>query len=404
MKEVDSAVKDEPRRKNVRVLFIQSTIDGLGSNMFHIVWQPFVLTLNPSMAFLGGVSSISSLAMNLMQPIAGKMADISGRKRQLILGSMLLSFALLLYAVATSWVFLVPGVILMGLSMAFSSPAWTALTAESVEKKERGTTFGVLIAPSVLTGIVAPALTWLLVGWKGLRIIFWAYFATTITNLILTVLFLEETLDVSIQTEHHKHLNVKKIFKELLKPERGLKGFYFAVTLDAFAWGLGMQILYGMLYDQLGITVEQLAVLSAVFSASMGLSQVPIGKLVDRHGRKPYLIISELIGIAVISGFAFARNFTIFIVLQILFGLCVATWVPAVLAYISDHVEEARRAEAIGKYSAFRGLISFPAPTIGGILYDFWGMQAPLLLNLFLVIVCIVLIGKLVREDWALTC
>jgi len=96
LKEVDSVVKDEPRRKNVRVLFIQSTIDGLGSNMFHIVWQPFVLTLNPSMAFLGGVSSISSLAMNLMQPIAGKMADISGRKRQLILGSVLLSFALLL--------------------------------------------------------------------------------------------------------------------------------------------------------------------------------------------------------------------------------------------------------------------------------------------------------------------
>jgi len=179
-------------------------------------------------------------------------------------------------AVATSWVLLVPGVILMGLSMAFSSPAWTALTAESVEKKKRGTTFGVCYSTSSAHRNCAPALTWLLVGWKGLRIIFWAYFATTITNLILTVLFLEETLDVSIQMEHHKHLNVKKIFKELLKPERGSKGFYFAVTLDTFAWELGMQILYGMLYDQLGITVEQLAVLSAVFSASMGLSQVPI--------------------------------------------------------------------------------------------------------------------------------
>jgi len=396
---VDSVVRDEPRRKNVRVLFVQSTVDGLGSNMFHIVWQPFVLTLNPSMAFLGGVSSISSLAMNLMQPIAGKMADISGRKRQLILGSVLLSCALLLYAVATSWVFLVPGVILMGLSMAFSSPAWTALTAESVEKKKRGTAFGVLIAPAVLTGIVAPALTWLLVGWKGLRIIFWTYLAATMANLILTVLFLEETLDVSIQTDHHKRLNVKKIFKELLKPEKTLKGFYFAVTLDAFAWGLGMQILYGMLYDQLGITVEQLAVLSAVFSASMGLSQIPIGKLVDRHGRKPYLIISELIGIVVILGFAFTTSFTLFIVLQVLMGLCVATWVPAVLAYISDHVEEARKAEAIGKYSAFRVLISFPAPTIGGMLYDLWGMQVPLLLNAILAFGCIVLISKLVQED-----
>lgn len=81
-------------------------------------------------------------------------------------------------------------------------------------------------------------------------------------------------------------------------------------------------------------------------------------------------------------------------------GLCAATWVPAVLAYVSDHVENIRRAEAIGKYSAFRGLISFPAPTIEGILYDlFGGMRASLLINLILVIVCIVLISKLVRED-----
>lgn len=144
-------------------------------------------------------------------------------------------------------VFLVPGVILMGLSMAFSSPAWTALMAEPVGKRERGTTFGILIAPSVLTGIVAAAITWLLVGWKGLRIIFWTYFAATLTN------------------------------------------------------------------------------------------------------------------------------FTIFIALQVLMSFCVATWVPAVLAYISDQVEETRRAEAIGKYSAFRRLMSFPAPTIGGILYDLWG-------------------------------
>ena len=398
MEEIDDSFESDLKRKNVQVLFAQSVIDGFGVNMFHIVWQPFVLTLNPSMAFLGGISSIHSLTATLVQPVAGKMADISGRKRHLILGSIFLSLALLLYAIATSWVLLVPGVILMGLSMAFSSPSWTALTAESVGKRERGTTFGILIAPSVLTGIVAAAITWLLVGWKGIRIIFWTYFAATLTNLILTALFLEETLNAAIQTDHHRHLNIKTIFKETFKPERKLKGFYLIVSLDAFAWGLGMQILYGMLSDQLGITIEQLSILSAVFAASMGLSQVPIGKLVDKHGRKPYIMISELIGIIVIAGYAFTTNFTIFIALQVLLGLCVATWVPAVLAYISDQVEETGRAEAIGKYSAFRGLISFPAPTIGGVLYDLWGMRAPLLINLILVIICVPLISKLIHE------
>lgn len=103
LEEIDDSIEGGSTKKNIQVLLAQSVIDGFGANMLNIVWQPFVLTLNLSMAFLGGISSIYWLTTTLVQPLAGKIADIYGRKRHLILGSILLSFALLLYAVATSW-------------------------------------------------------------------------------------------------------------------------------------------------------------------------------------------------------------------------------------------------------------------------------------------------------------
>jgi hypothetical protein len=36
----------------------------------------------------------------------------------------------------------------------------------------------------------------------------------------------------------------------------------------------------------------------------------------------------------------------------------------------------------MGRLAVFRGLIGFPAPYIGGLLYDHYGFQAPVLANL----------------------
>ena len=57
------------------------------------------------------------------------------------------------------------------------------------------------------------------------------------------------------------------------------------------------------------------------------------------------------------------------------------------------------RAEAIGKLAAFRGIISFPAPYIGGFMYDIAGFQAPITAGLIGVIITLILIWALVQES-----
>jgi hypothetical protein len=52
----------------------------------------------------------------------------------------------------------------------------------------------------------------------------------------------------------------------------------------------------------------------------------------------------------------------------------------------------------MGRLAAFQGLISFPAPFIGGLLYDAFGFQAPLLASVVCVVVATTMLTVLVKE------
>ena len=172
------------------------------------------------------------------------------------------------------------------------------------------------------------------------------------------------------------------------------------MVVDTFAWGLGFSILYGMLVRSFGFSTYKLGLLSATVSVAWGVTQIPFGKLMDRYGRKLFLLVSEAFGIVSVFGWLLSSNFEHFVVLQVPFGVSIASWVPTVSAFLADNVSRERRAEAMGKLQAFRGVLAFPAPYIGGLLYDTWGFRTPLFLNLLGSFVAFVLLFVLVRERY----
>lgn len=82
----------------------------------------------------------------------------------------------------------------------------------------------------------------------------------------------------------------------------------------------------------------------------------------------------------------------------ILYGLVPPTWGPAVLTLLMGSVSEEEQAEAKGKLSALTMSVRFPAPYIGGLLYERVGFRGPILANLIGAVAALVLILLLVRE------
>jgi len=385
---------------NIRILLVQSIIGAVGYGIFFPIWQPFVLSLGASMSILGGIRAILTLLGSSSSLLWGKLSDRAGRKPLIILAYALRATALTFCLFAKAWHLLIPYAIFMGLSASFQqyNPAMASLIAESVRKEERGTAYSVLMASSTIVSAVIAPIGGILAMMYGFNLIFLGCIAVDLFNILLTRLFIEETLEEKIRTTFQQGRKRLSKLREMFRPERHLKGFYLATTIDAFAWGIGSYILYGMLVKTYNFAEYQLGLLSTISSLVWGISQIPIGKLIDRYGRKPFLLISELIGTFTLLGWLLSRSFLAFAILQIPFGIMIAAWVPAIAALLADSVPMEKRAEAMGRLQAFRGLLAFPAPYIGGLLFDELGFSAPILANLIGSLAAFCFIFFLVKE------
>lgn len=396
----DSIEKDRIS-ENLRVIATTSFLTGLFSTMTRAVWQPFVLSLGAPMSTLGFLESLGGrrgIVTALLQPIGGWLSDRLGRKPLVALGSLLGLLVMVFYVLAAiigDWRWLLPGVILLGVTLA-SSPAETSLVAESAQAGRRGTAYSLQMASWIVPGVFAPALGGFIADRWGFTPVFLMRFALEALRLLLILWLLQETL--SRVNGGISLVELKGVLARMVVPPRELRGFYWAMAVDIFVWGLGGSLLFGMLSETYGFTTLQLGVMSGALSLSWAISQLPIGRLIDRYGSKPFLALSEAIGIIVVGGWLFSTSFVAFAALYALFGLVAATWAPALRALLADSVPTKQLGEAMGRLSAFRGLIGFPAPYIGGLLYDRFGFQAPILANLVGVAIALVAVVVAVKE------
>ena len=390
----------EPRR-NLRVIAIISFLAGLSASMMFAVWQPFVLSLGAPMSTLGLLESLGGrrgMVAALVQPVGGWLSDRLGRKPLIGLGGLSGFLAVSCYVLAAitgDWRWLLPGVILLGAGLA-SRPAESSLVAESAQASRRGMAYSLLMASWIAPGVFAPALGGFVADRWDFTLVFLLRLGLEGLRLLLILWLLRETLS---QIDRAISLGeLKGVLVRMIMPPRELRGFYWAMAVDIFVWGLGAALLFGMLSKTYGFTTFQLGMMSGLLSAVWTLSQLPIGRLIDRYGSKPFLVLSEAIGVLVVGGWFLSRSFAAFALLHACFGLIAATWVPAQQVLLANSVSEEQRGEAMGRLSAFRGLLGFPAPYLGGLLYDRFGFQAPILANLVGVAVALVVILVVVKE------
>ncbi len=367
---------------NIPALAISDFISSNGWSIFEVIWQPFVLSLGATIPILGGLSSIHTILGSGLQAITGRFSDSTGRKNLQMLSFVFGIVAVTICLIASVWIFLIPAVICFGLSTAFMEPANMSMIAESVKERKRGIAFGIIALTWFIPGLYASIIGGYLATLYGFSITFMIILFADFLSLLIFAIFVKETLSQKKNVNFHAILNS---LRDFIRPKFGLSRFYVAVVLHNFRWALSSLIFYGMLTETYHFTLFQLGILEAVFCAVTSLSQIPFGWLVDRYGRKTFLIISELARIIPLIGYIFSNTFFEFLIFRGMMGVAVATWIPAFQAYISDAVPEEERARHIGDLNALGGLIAFPAPLIGGILFDAWGFDAPMLTSLILV-------------------
>ncbi len=368
----------------------RSFISGVEQSMIGVVFQPFALSLGASMSQLGLLNSLGGfggLVSTLAYPWGGWIADQRGRKVVLLGASLCAMGAFAMYTVAgwmAALLMLLPAIILLGISQVYQ-PANSALVGEAVSASKRGSAFSLIMVVTTIPGIFVPILAGAVADRYGFTVIFPAAIFFEICAFVVIWRFLRDRPAAPKQDTSAR--SIIAFLKRAWVPPRELRWFFWAIALDMFAWGMGFGLLYGMLRKEYDFSTTQLGVLSAVSSVTWALTSLPIGRLIDRVGPKPVLILSEALSPPLMLIWITQTRFEIFAASMILFALNAAAWVPARSVYVTQTVEPARRAEIFGRLSAFGGLVAFPSSYIGGWLYDNFGFAAPFVGNLIFALV-----------------
>ncbi len=394
------------RHANLSILSAMSFLRGAHTSLYNVIWQPFVLSLGASMPVVGLLASLGGtggLVPTLVQPLGGWFADRLGRKPFILAASVVLIGGYALFALAgflNLWALLLLGVIVIGIS-ALSRPATQSMTAESVRTERHATAFSLITLTAMAPGIIVPALGGALADRVGYVSIFPIAMVLEGLALGLAWRYLRET-HASPAGGMDWRAGARALLRSVVPP-RGLLPFFCAVAGDSLSWSTGWALLNGMLTETFHFTVEQLGIMTAIMSLSWAIMQMPIGRYVDRRGTRAMLVFSESIGIPLLLIWLTQTRFEVFAASQVLFALTAATWVPITSTYLSRAVSASERAETFGRLSAFRGLIAVPGSTIGGLLYAWGGMRAPLAANLIGVCVVVAILALFVHEPKSAT-
>jgi MFS family permease len=269
----------------------------LGVSIISPVLPQYALSFSIPVALVGWAISAFALARVVMDIPAGFLADRFGRKRNMILGLVLIILSAIASGLASNYTWLILARIVGGIGSALYMTAATTWVAQVSAGKSRGR-YMALYTGLVFAGTAfGPTIGGYTAAHFGLNAPFFAYAMLGLAGLIAT-LPLKETADSS-QGERSK-MCMKDILRVLSNRPFMLVN---CAVLAMFFLRVGVRSTLVPLYASLNLSLseERIGILLTVAAIATALSTFLSGWLSDRVGRKrPMMACLFLSGIAVL--------------------------------------------------------------------------------------------------------
>lgn len=152
-----------------------------------------------------------------------------------------------------------------------------------------------------------------------------------------------------------------------MKNKSTLGLIFLTVFIDLLGFGILIPILPSFSVKVLHIDDTQIGIAIAIYSFMQFLFNPVLGKLSDKHGRKPIIVACLFLNVIGYLIFAFTNSFLVLLISRIVGGLGGSS-VAVALAYIADVTDKENRSKGMGIIGAAFGLGFVFGPLMGGLL------------------------------------
>jgi MFS family permease len=334
----------------------------LGEELWKKFLPKYLESLGATTLVIGFFGTAEDFFDAIYQYPGGWLADRLGRRRAFLLFVAIASLGYLVYLVSPSWPFLFLGLAFVMAWQSMASPAIFAVIGDALPRERRAMGFTLQSILKRVPIVIAPLAGGALIA--SLGVIKGIHTGLLITLVLagLTILLLLK-VNVTIQTP--RTTDIVGVWRSF---HRALKRLLVSDVIIRTCEGMTGVITILYVTNVQHFSVARYGTLVAIQMITSIIVYIPAGKIADRVGRKPFVIVTflsfALFPLAVIA----ASSFTILVLAFVIGGLR-EIGEPARKAMIVDFAQENVRARSVGLYYLVRSLSITPAAAIGGLLW-----------------------------------
>ncbi len=172
---------------------------------------------------------------------------------------------------------------------------------------------------------------------------------------------------------------------------------FMIVFVDVLGLGITIPVLPLFAQDELGAAAWQITAMASVFFAAQFLASPWLGRLSDRFGRRPVLIVSQIGTLAALLVTAIAPSMIFLYLARLIDGITGGN-ISVAQAYLSDITDEKNRARGLGIINASFGLGFVFGPAFGSLVASLFGPRVPFFIAA-LVSFCTILLSTFLLKE-----
>jgi MFS family permease len=365
-----------------KLMLGRRTLHGLATGLTTQYSSLFATLLGASPVQLGSLQSAGNAASALAALPAGWFIDYHSLKNVFLLGTVMLAASGLLYFAAPFWTWLYVAIIIYYVGSRITCTACTVTCAGELRNEGRATGRGLCRTLASPVAIGTPLLAaWLIsqfggISVEGLRPLF------AIQAFIFAVILLLLLTKFSSARARHGPPAGSQIlsgFVQVFRQGPDVVRLMIVMGLMELPWTIAQPFMPVYAHQSKGADEFLLGGIAMTSVLVPMVASIPLGRLADRHGRKKLLFA--------IAPLAYAGNLLLILAPSSGSGatLCLLTYGVLFgfnsigMALASSMTAEIMPQEQMGRWigivGLFRGLLSIPAPTVGGLIWEHIGPQ-----------------------------
>ncbi|MEY2819052.1 MAG: hypothetical protein RL275_2515 [Chloroflexota bacterium] len=381
-------IKKQPLLSGILILFLTAMIfANIGGSMYDGLMPLYLKELDADISQIGLFFTLAQIVPLFLQILGGWVSDSLGRLRAIAIGSVFGVLGYIPLVLADTWEWLLLSYAVGAVARSLVGPSFDAFIAEHSSDENRGKVYGISQAIFMIVAVVGPPLGGFMAGTYGFKLMLAMAGTFYFVAMLMRLSMAREAAKGDKANGEHKKLSFTSLKTNLgamfglvfggglitwMLITDGLRDVSFQFSGNLFP--VYMQEIGGLSYQQIGWV-------TSMFGICMMLSTIPGGWLSDKAGER----VGIAMGMILMSA-------SLFLLVNIpagpsyqwmyyvgwgMAGLGAGVSGPAYQSLISKAVPQKLRGLAFGLFSTSLGVISLPAPWIGGQMWQRFGPTVP---------------------------